>query len=1112
MTRMSDHSSTVWRMPPAARAFLSISLLVLLAAVLILPANAAVALHAPSAHRLAPLSVPSTGHAASTLPSTLSMGLRADVTSHVKAAYDSLFTGPAGSYRYSLSDLRVPDVLGTPAAPRPDGASTSANFYVNNSDCAGWGPQLFVPFIGGENIVQVGASSSTLLAASGTQVGVFNVTGGTLCSVGGNTATGAGEDFGVTYRSTDGGVSWTQSFIPRNVTHWQSSGDATFGSITVGSSVVAAAANNVAAVITGYAPGCTVLILPPVNCSGPAGLQAPWGFSASASSDGGVTWTNASQLDSETALLYLNFASSCSAFGLTPGYYVANLPERPWIATDGTNVVAGWDVFEENWDINACTRNPQAFVQVVSSTDGGVTWTTPMNISNSVSDGMILAYGPASTHTVYAMYTDFMNSTASNNVFALVKSTNGGVTWTTESDIGIAFVNPESSSIAAPTSLASAQFPILAVDNWSSSPHSGALYLVWSDNQSGGYAGYGAIDFMKSTNGGTSWSSIQLLTTQTTSQTYIMPALSVGPDGTIWVTYYGINGAGNYNVYVVYSLDGGATWSRQAPVTDQLSSPGTQVADIGFYMGSAATSNGLVPIWSDCRSAQCAVSWDVTLYTANVGAFNITTNAPGAISVQSTLFGSTTTYTLPTAFGLDAGASATVQAAPNVPYNATYIGSFTSWAGASTSTNFRTTFTYSGAGNLTALYTPVPASFYQGYVCPAVSGLVLTLDGSPVTLSPHNATCLQYTVGVASGTSYWLNASAPKYVSDNRFVPTNPGATTWVNFSLVRQTGSLTGTVVPHNATMTLNDTVQVGAIDPVTGIYNLQVAWGTYYLNVSAAGFTSDSRFVTVQPNLPTTNNFNLTGGWIFGTVKGATSGLILRIDGSLIPTLVGTFNATVSGGYHTLAATQPGYNLSVIQNIAVQPGHATLVNVTLTDHGWISGTLGPAGALAGLLLTVTNGSQGGPQAFDKTTGTFNVSQKGLMYWTVRASSANYDPNSTVAYVTPGNATVVTLTLTPTVVQPCTTNCPPNGTGGGNASGSTFPLTTVLIIVIVIIVIAAIAAVLMMRRRGGGGDGGEADSGEGAAADQTYAGSSTSDLPKLQSDGSMNEGNPPPS
>ncbi|HEY6238313.1 MAG TPA: sialidase family protein [Thermoplasmata archaeon] len=1112
MTRMSDQSTTVGRTPTASRPILRIALLALLAAVLVVPVQAALPIHLATAHPAAPTSAHVASVAAPAMPTALSAGLRTDVSSHLKAAYSSLLSGPPSSFRYTPPSLRASDPGVAPAAPHP-AASSASNFYVNNSDCAGWGPQLFVPFVGGENIVQVGPSSSDLLAASGTQVGVFNVTGGTLCSVGANSANGAGEDFGVTYRSTDGGMTWTQSVIPRNVTHWQTPGDPTNGSITTGSSVVAAASNNVAAVITGYAPACTVLILPQVPCSGPAGIEAPWGFAVSSSSDGGVTWSNATELDNETALLNLNFAPACAAVGLTPGIYVANLPERPWIVTDGTHVVAGWDVFHTNWDINTCLRMSQAFVQIAYSNDGGATWNGPINISNSVSDSLSLAYGPASTHTVYTVFTNFANVTGPQNAFAFEKSTDGGATWSTEADIGLPFVNSEDSSASSPASFATAQFPVLAVDNWSSSPRSGALYLVWSDNQTGSYAGYPAIDFMKSTNGGTSWSSIQTLTAQTTGQRYLEPALSVGPDGTVWVTYYGVNSAGNYNVYVLFSSDGGATWSHQSSVTDQVSSPGNQVADIGFYMGSTATANGLIPIWSDCRAAACAVSWDVQLFTANVGAFNITSNAPGSVSVQSTLFASTTSYTLPTSFGLDSGAVVTVQTPPNVPYSPTFVDLFTTWAGASTSTNFRTTFTYGGSGNLTAYYTPVPASFYQGYVCPAVSGLALTLDGSPVTLTPYNGTCLQYTVGVASGTSYYLNASAPKYVNDNRFVPTNPGQTTWVNFTLVRQTGFLTGSVVPHNATMKLNDTVKVGAINAVTGVYNLAVAWGTYWLNISSPGFTPDARFVTVAPGLPTTNNFNLSGGWIYGTVKNAISTLVLKIDGVSVPTIVGTFNQSVSGGFHTLSATQPGYNLSVIQNIAVLPGFSTLVNVTLTDHGWISGTLGPTAALAGLLLTVTNGTQGGPRAFDKNTGVFNVSQKGLMNWTIRASASQYNTSTQSVYVTPGNATSIDIVLGKAIVPPCTVgvNCPPNETGGNNSTAAGFPLTTALIIVVLVIIVAAIAAVLLMRRRRQGGSDGEPDYSEGPAPDQTYAGSNPSDLPKLQSDGSMNQGNPPP-
>jgi hypothetical protein len=385
-----------------------------------------------------------------------------------------------------------------------------------------------------------------------------------------------------------------------------------------------------------------------------------------------------------------------------------------------------------------------------------------------------------------------------------------------------------------------------------------------------------------------------------------------------------------------------------------------------------------------------------------------------------------------------------------------------------------------------------------------------------VTLTPLNATAYQYTVSVSSGASYYLNASEPKYVGDNRLVGVAAGSTTWENFTLARQTGFLTGTVTPVNAFLVLNTTTnETSAVNPLNGQFNIVIPWGWYWLNASLPGFTSSTcqgREVQVTPGVATTCNFNLVGGWIYGTVNPAKAGLAIEIDGVAVTNTFGVFNQSVAGGYHTLSATQPGYNLSVFSSIQVVPGHSTPVNVSLTNHGWIAGIITPVAALKNLLLTVTNGSHGGPQVYDSTTGTFNVSVLGGYTWTVTVKSTGYNTTTAKIPVTPGNLSTYNAVLNvSSTTGGCTVNCNNNnnttGNGGSPSSGPGL-LVYVLVIVVVIVLIAVVAMVMMMRRRGGGENYAEAPPPPGP--DQTYQGTNPSDLPKLQQDGSMGEGNPP--
>ena len=1032
----------------------------------------------------------------------------------------------AGQLRYTPSAAQIGGHSTAPAA-HPSGSSTSTNYYVTGSDCATQGNVISRPWMSGAGIAQIGSSNQTLIAGEATANSLFNVTGYTFCSSGVLLNTSIATGLGVVDRSTDGGKTWSSVPIPRNVTLWNGPSAAENGSMTTGPEEVAAAPNNLGLAIVGYSPACVAAYLQfaGLNCSSPAGLQAPWGFGISRSTDGGVTWSNATQVSAVKAIGYENFASTCAAQGFSPGYYYNGVPERPWIVTNGTLAVAGWSVFTYTFDTAACTYTANAVVQVVHSTNGGQTWSATQNISNVVSEWVTLAWGAPNTGDVTSVFADFANATT-GITYAIEKSTNGGASWSTEKDLTNNLVNPISGTAASPDVFAVPNYPQMASDNWTGSAHSGNLYVVWADNQTGTHQGQPAVAFMNSTNGGTTWSPVTYLTAPNAGESYLMPDVTVSPTGTVWVNYYGVQTggglAGGYQLFGTYSLDGGHTWAPQYQISDTLSQPGTSLMDLGWYMGAAGTSAGETPVWFDCRSANCGNA-DVDLYTANVNSVAFTTNGSG-VNASVTIFGSTSTDHLPAWLGLDVGTSVTVQVPQVLPYNATTVSEFAGFVGITSSTSYQTTFTYTGAGNLEATYDQVPAAFIRGYFTPDVSGATLTINGQPIALAPYNATSYQYFITTAaSGTAFTLVASAPKYTTATVQVPTSAGATTWQNFTLVRQTGHITGTVAPKTGvSITVNGSAV--AVDTTNGTYSDAVPWGWYWVNATATGYTNLSVYRQVNPGAATVIPVNLVGGWVEGIVTPSVAGLVANVSGSSATTISGnTFNATVTGGYHTVIVTQPGYNLSTITNVFVKPGVTTFVNVSLTNRGWISGQVAPLAAVKGLLLEVTKGSTGGPVTYDQSTGTFNVSEVGGTgtQYTVTAKSSGYNTTAATVTVTAGNGTVVNFVMNQTSTNTsCTqTNtcvnitcqelglCP-NQVNNAIALGELIGI----IILVVIILVVVLVVVLVVRRRRGGAGGNQQYMAPQDPQQPVYEASSPSDLPKLQSDGSMGPGNPPPS
>jgi predicted Rdx family selenoprotein len=1021
----------------------------------------------------------------------------------------------------------------TQTAPPPHAAvqpaySGGVNNYVSNSDCQGWGSIVgttgqFIPTIGGSSIAQVGGSNQTLVAGGGGLLSLFNVTYGVECNKGVVGPAVLANGYSNVFTSSNGGASWTNFSTPANTTHWQNPSDIANGSISTGNNIVAAAPNGLALELTGYAPACLSIPIT-LTCGSSLGEAAPWGYGVSRSTDSGASWSPTAQISSAIAFSFVTFPAACGV-GTSPVLEANDISEHPSLATNGTYAVATWDILHVIWDPANCTESGlQATIQESYSWNGGATWSAPVNVSGPVSEDATVHFGAAPSYPIYEVFSDVSSANASTSgqiQFQWTKSTDGGQTWTplgANQQIGSHNVNPTCYGCAAsPDSIDTEQTAAFAIDNWTGSPHSGNLYIAWQDNETGSQTGEVSIAFERSTDGGGLWSPATYLTTATPSLHYLEPFVTVSPNGDVWVTYYAFGtSSGYYNLYGVLSTDGGATWSPQFEISSASSTPSSTLQDIGYYMGGVGTTAGFVPIWSDCRSSACSSAADVQLYTANLNVLNISTNATVPITAQVTVFGGTTATPLPVNTGVDVGASISVQVPQEVPYNATYVDSFMGWSGLSNSLNFRTTITYNGSGSLVAMYTPVEAAFIMGTLWPNGPGALVTVDNNPVILTAFNSTAYQYTDSVPSGQLYYVNASETKYVTQAATATVEAGQISWENFTLQRQTGFLSGTLTPPSANLTLNSTIsETSLVNKVNGQYTITVPWGWYWLNASQGGFTSSTcqgHEVEVTPGAATTCNFDLVGGWIYGSVGPASSTLVVKVDGVVVPNTGGVFNVSVQGGYHNLTTTEKGYNLSFFPTIFVTPGHATAVNSTLTNHGWITGILGPVTALKTTpLLEISNGTSGTPEPYSETTGAFNVTEVGLKNWTITVTASGYNSSTGKVYVTPGNTSTydVTLGIASTGTGGCKTNC--GGTGNNNSNStpgsSGIPLVDVLAIIVVIVIVAVLAMAMVMRNRGG--RGGNDGSSTAPPPDETYQGSNPSDLPKLQSDGSMNEGNP---
>lgn len=1085
----------------------------------------------------------------------------------------------------------------------PAFGSTDSNWYVNGSECS----QAY-------NLIQVGKNPDDLLQAVRSEYGEFNGTWAgsgnyaTPCSVAGPNgatyryepspffnATGTAE----VARSTDGGKSWTDSWLGNNTTYWTSpylpNGELNNNSFATGMGGLAEnASGSTVMFATTFESRClNILYLfwlgyGQIFCDATTLNKTVEGVAVSTSTDGGVSWNQPAQVSSttlanEALFKYLN----CPSIG--SGYGIANVTENPTISIDQSTGAATvvWTDLDIVWNTLNCSGSLGGINTYRSvSTDGGKHWGTPTLLwSSQLGETPASTSGPSGSQVVVGVDWAAKNGTSGNGQYSqslqFSRSTNGGASWST-TDIAKDSVdliwNPPTS-----TDLSSSYFglqgqegfasafessfgvapggspsPVVAIDNWSTSSYENNIYVAWDDNGTGGDQGYPGIDVIASSNNGASFGSVHAIFNATHALTFWDPQVSVDPQGRVWVTFLGFASSGTYNEYGVVSTNGGSSWSSVFPISDAPSFPGSSAEGGLIYLGGPfgllSTTDGTFASWTDCRLSNCTSTFDSQVFLSQLFADTISTNAT-EINATVTTYGHTSVVPVldgsPVTFGWANGANHTVTVPQYVPIpHSTSIDSFVGYQGLSTASGLTTTFmTTVGTGDLSANYSAVQAGVLAGTFAPYVSGAQVwiytpstgTNVSVPLTAStPGNAT---YTYAVPGAGSYDIYGTiagplAPKYVSVKyTSVGAVSGQTTTRNFDLNRTTGSITGSVsLPDGAllsqtSVTINGTqVTLGP----SGLYDVAEFWGYYYVAASNPSASSFSEWVNVTPGAPTPAGISLVGGWIQGSVVASkTSGVVVTLNGSSANISVnsaGDYNISGSNnnghaaGWYWLNATEQGFNTTSVY-VHIVPGQGQIINLDLTNFGWISGTIGPSAVLTnahsdGLTVTATNTTTGVVYAtptIDATTGVFNMTVKGDLTYTLVVSATGYITNVTTdVTVEPGRASAflaIVLKAKTTQVQNCSTNqslCPP--ATKQNSSGSSFPLGLLVGIVLVIVVIAALAVVLLMRRRGGAG-GASYDQTPAEGDSGTYgtnADGSPSGMPPSQSWNEDSPGNPP--
>lgn len=269
--------------------------------------------------------------------------------------------------------------------------------------------------------------------------------------------------------------------------------------------------------------------------------------------------------------------------------------------------------------------NPAAgAVAVSTSLDGGLTWASQSwvtSFSGSADKPAIAASGSK-------LYVFYQNQSLLSTV-----SADGGATWSaastieaggknaapvvdrngnvsvfynTASAIKMSRVGGRAVTVAAttplqgrPTQYRASIYPSAGVDA------NGNYYVAWADGRNAGRGN--DILFSRSSNG-SGWSAPATLNTDAGSADQLMPALSVGRDGSVtvaWLDNRNDSANVNYDVYMAHARDGvnfGANQRVTSVSSNPNNDPRTQGTMIGDYFAAASGDGVVYAVWTDTRN------------------------------------------------------------------------------------------------------------------------------------------------------------------------------------------------------------------------------------------------------------------------------------------------------------------------------------------------------------------------------------------------------------------------------------------------------------------------------------------------------------------------------
>ncbi|MEM1966392.1 MAG: hypothetical protein QXO86_00760 [Nitrososphaerota archaeon] len=359
----------------------------------------------------------------------------------------------------------------------------------------------------------------------------------------------------------------------------------------------------------------------------------------SRSSDGGFTWSEPiSVARSGITFRDVRFDER----GRIRGSIVFTFLDKPWldVGPDRNNpqkdaVYVSFTEFAVVWDILyiedlVFLGNPriESVIKLVKSSTDFSVMTVPIQVSPVVVRGyggetgqkrVVQGSQPAVAPdgTVYVAWLDTLDDDSAKGLgeIHVAKSTDGGRTWSRPLR---AMVFNEVSFLPRNAAFRNwgSSFPQIAIGP------QGEVYIVAVGRPADKQLDDGDVFFVRSLDGGVTWSQPKRLNDDETSRLQFFPAIAVDPNGIIHVMWGDMRDdpvETKYHIYYTKSDDRGETWGFEIPelaqrfgstrVSDSYSNPNfgfPRGAFIGDYFAIKATSSDVYMVWADCRLGEFA--------------------------------------------------------------------------------------------------------------------------------------------------------------------------------------------------------------------------------------------------------------------------------------------------------------------------------------------------------------------------------------------------------------------------------------------------------------------------------------------------------------------------